>query len=173
MESAGPSFFDTEFGEINALCLKYLGSLHTNTSYPVFVSCPIFHTHHTYILLTINLYEKCHLYYCTLPLWLWQTAPRPTFLYPVSSNVSRSILNRDVLSSKDRGVLFSWFQLHTKFWDYKKIYDLIAQVSPTTSGLKLFFLFNKQNAVFHSSFQRSCGNLNALSVAFTSMLCCF
>lgn len=53
MESAGPSFFDTEFGKMTALRLKYKCSLHTNTSYPVFASLPTFHTHHTFILLSI------------------------------------------------------------------------------------------------------------------------
>lgn len=137
MESVGPSF-DTEFSEMNAWCLKYQCSLHTNTSYPVLASLPIFHTHHAFILLTINLYEKCHLCCCTLPLWLWQTAPSPTFLCPVSPNVSRCILNRDILSSKN-SFLFSWFQLHTKFWDYKKIWPHCLSVS-NYQRIKIIFI---------------------------------
>lgn len=42
----------------NALC--HPCSLHVNTSYSVLASLCIFHTHHTFILLTIDLYGKCH-----------------------------------------------------------------------------------------------------------------
>lgn len=48
-----------------------------------------------------------------------------------------------------------------------KRYDLIAEVSPTTREPKLFFLFNKQNAAFHSSFEHSCGTLNSRLAACT------
>lgn len=48
-----------------------------------------------------------------------------------------------------------------------KRYDLIAEVSPTISGLKLFFLFNKQNTVLHSS----CGALHSILVACRPLLC--
>lgn len=52
-----------------------------------------------------------------------------------------------------------------------KRYDLIAEVSPATSGLKLFFLFNKQNAVFHSSPEHGCGTLNSILVACRPLFC--
>lgn len=52
-----------------------------------------------------------------------------------------------------------------------KRYDLTAEVSPATSGLKLFFLFNKQSAAFHSSFEHGCGTLNSLLGACTPILC--
>lgn len=73
MESAGPSFFDT--AEMNPLC----EILHINTFYPVLASLPILHT---FIFSAVNFYEQWPWMDCSVPLWLWQTAPSATLVHP-------------------------------------------------------------------------------------------